>query len=242
MKSLNVTPLQTEIFRRGQDLHDFIVNAVPRSVISEKMVLCVTSKIVSLAEGRCIHRSQVTSKSNLVLQEADVFLGEIGYGCFLTVKEGLFIASAGIDESNSENGDYILFPKNPQMSAQTLWTRLRESWTLHDLGILLTDSHTSPLRQGVTGVALGYWGFRAVRDMIGSKDIFGRELKMTKMNFADGLASAAVMMMGEGSERQPLAVIHGADLDFCDQVDTKEIRMPLEEDLYFPMIRPFMEG
>jgi dihydrofolate synthase / folylpolyglutamate synthase len=233
-----VIPVQTSLFRRRQNLLEFVCREIPSDLIQERMVVAVTSKIVSLAEDRVLDRSSV-DKEELVRREADLFLGEIGYGCFLTIKEGLFIASAGIDESNAEDGTYILFPENPTKSAHELWTGLRKSWNLKELGIILTDSHTSPLRQGVTGVCLSYWGFHGVRDRIGTPDLFGRSLKMTKMNLADGLAGMAVMVMGEGNESQPLAVISGAPIEFCDEVDSNEIRIPLEQDLYYPLIQNF---
>lgn len=236
MKPVSVAALPTRIFKLKEDLATFIIDHVPQDLIRERMVLAVTSKIVSLAEGRLVHRTEV-SKADLVRREADVFLGEIGHGCFLTIKEGLMIPSAGIDESNSEDGDFILFPSDPSQSAENLWRKLRAAWKLKELGIVLTDSHTSPLRQGVTGIGLAHWGFSAVKDMIGTTDLFGRELKMTKMNLLDGLSVMAVMVMGEGRESQPLAVIHGAPLEFCEVSDPHEIRMPLEGDLYSPLLK-----
>lgn len=237
---MNVVPIKTRIFKSHENLADFIVQQVPMSLVKEKMVLAVTSKIVSLAEGQIAKRAEF-EKADLVKREADVFLGEVGYGVFLTIKEGLLIPSAGIDESNAESGDFILYPPKPYESAKNLWTTLRQRWGLKDLGILLTDSHTSPLRKGVTGICLSYWGFESVKDMVGSQDLFGRTLKMTKMNFADGLSAAAVMMMGEGNEAQPLAVIHGVPLSFCEQASAEDLLMPLKEDLYFPILEPLIK-
>lgn len=237
---ISVEALRTRIFAKNEDLSHFIVESVPKDQVREGLVLAVTSKIVSLAENCLIPQNQM-NKADLVRREADVFLGEIGYGCFLTIKDGLFIASAGIDESNSVDGEYILYPKDPFASAQKLWRDLRQSWGLKNLGVLLTDSHTSPLRQGVTGICLSCWGFQPVRNMIGRNDLFGRELKMTKMNLADGLSAMAVMTMGEGAEQSPLALIHGAQLEFCESLDRKDLCMPLEQDLYFPLIGQFMK-
>ena len=238
MTTLQVTPIQTDVFPAGADLVAFVERHVPREQVKERMVLAVTSKIVSLAENRLVPREEI-GKAELVKREADVFLGEVGYGCFLTVKEGLFIPSAGIDESNSEGGHYIVYPAKPYESAERLWSGLRARWGIKELGILLTDSHTSPLRKGVTGICLSHWGFVAVRNMIGTRDIFGRELMMTKMNLADGLSAAAVLMMGEGAEKRPLAVIHGAECEFRDEVDPEDLRMPLKDDLYFPFFEKF---
>ena len=212
---------------------------MPRPLIQEGIVLAVTSKIVSLAENRLVSRSTIDKKT-LVQKEADTYLGEIGHGCFLTIKSGLLIPSAGIDESNSVNGDFIIFPKNPFLSAQNLLQDLRKIWNLKNLGLVITDSHTTPLRRGVTGICLSYAGFNAVRNLIGSRDLFGRELKMTQMNFADGLAASAVMLMGEGAESRPLVVIENSAVEFCETTRTDEINIPLEEDLYFPLLQTFL--
>jgi len=238
MSSLHVHPLETAIFPVGGNLDEFVHAHVPETLVRERMILAVTSKIVSLAESRLVSPQEI-DKAALVEREADIFIGEVGYGCFLTVKEGLFIPSSGIDESNSATGDFILYPAEPYESARRLWAALRERWNLKELGILLTDSHTSPLRKGVTGICLSHWGFRGVRNMIGTRDIFGRELMMTKMNLADGLSAAAVLMMGEGNERRPLAVLEGADCEFHDMVDANELRMPPKDDLYYPFFKRF---
>jgi F420-0:gamma-glutamyl ligase len=88
----------------------------------------------------------------------------------------------------------------------------------------------------VTGVCLSYSGFRAVRNLVGSPDLFGRELRMTRMNLADGLAAAAVMMMGEGDESRPLAVIENAEVEFSEDTQPEELRISPEEDLYAPLL------
>lgn len=240
MKPLSIHAIQTRIFHARESLLDFVVQSVPSHLIHEGIILTVTSKIVSLAEGRLVSCVSIDKKA-LVQREADTYFGEIGYGCFLTIKHGLLIPSAGIDESNSEHGDYILFPEDPFRSAQTLWSDLRKAWKIQKLGLLLTDSHTTPLRRGVTGICLSYAGFRAVRSLIGTSDLFGRELRMTQMNYADGLAAGAVMMMGEGAEARPLAVIENTEVEFSEKIKEEEIHMPLEEDLYFPLLRSFQE-
>lgn len=230
------TAIRTRIFNAGENLAAFVAESVPRALVKEKMVVAITSKIVSLAENRIVERAKI-QKVELVKRESERFYGEIGHGCFLTVKHGLLIASAGIDESNSATGDYILYPEDPYASARELWTQLRVVWGLEELGIVLTDSRTMPLRRGVTGIALSYWGFRALRDLIGRPDIFGRPMKMTQMNLADGIAGAAVMMMGEADERTPLALVSGMDLEFVPVVSPDEIGIPYEEDLYYPVLR-----
>lgn len=241
MKPLITTPIQTRIFKAGENLAEFIVDHVDKSQVHESMILAVTSKIVSLAESRLVPRSSIDKKS-LIEQEADHNLGEVGFGCYLTIKDGLFIPSAGIDESNSEGDDYILYPKDPFLSAQKLWENLKFKWQLTSLGIIITDSHTTPLRRGVTGIALSYWGFHGLKDMVGAPDLFGRKLQMTTVNLADGLATTATLLMGEANECRPLAILSGAEVQFADLIDPSEIRMNLTHDLYYPFFKHLIKN
>ena len=116
--------------------------------------------------------------------------------------------------------------------------KLLKRYSIKKLGIVITDSRIFPLRQGVTGVAIGYAGFQGIRNYIGSNDLFGRRIKMTKTNVADSLATAAVLEMGEGDEQIPLAVITGvANIVFTEKVRRKELQMDPENDLYRPLFR-----
>ncbi len=240
MSHLNIRALKTRIFRPRESLLDFLVESVPQELIHEKMLIAITSKIVSLSENRLVN-TDLTDKDALIRQEADIYLGKINYGFALTIKDGHLIPSAGIDESNSETGAYILYPKDSFLSAKHLWQGLRERWQINTLGIIITDSHTTPLRRGVTGFCLSYWGFHALRNLVGTKDLFGRELQVTQMNLADGLAAAAVLLMGEGNECSPVALLEGARVDFTAEVDRKETSISLEEDLYFPLLQPLLQ-
>lgn len=240
MKSLMITPVRTAIFPQGGDLVEFILAHIGKSRWQEGMLLAITSKILSLAENRLVPLDSI-DKKDLIRQEADHYLGEIGHGVSLTIKEGLLLPAAGIDESNSENGDYILYPKDPYQSAENLRQALVARTGIKHLGIIVTDSHTSPLRNGVTGIALSFAGFDPVRNMVGEKDIFGRELKMTKINLADSLAVAAVLMMGEAAERCPLALISDAPVTFNENPRRQDLQYTPEEDMYLPLYKHLMK-
>ncbi len=235
--SLKITAFSTSLFRQGNQLSKFIVEALSSYSIQEKSVLAISSKLFSLAENRIVpQKDNGKEKEKLIFQEADYNLGESQYGYHLTIKEGLLLPSAGIDQSNSPTGDYLLFPKNPYLSLKKLWVDLKSQLSIKQLGLLMTDSHTTPLRRGVTGVALAHWGFKAVRDCRGQLDLYQRELKVTTINNIDALAGAAVWMMGEGNEQRPLALIEHALLEWEAESSSQEIRIPLEEDLYKPLL------
>ena len=234
LKTLKITSVKTPLFQLGGNLADFIIKALEGYCVKEKTVLAVSSKLFSLAENRT---TQTQDKDQLIKKEADHYLGEGNYGFHLTVKEGLLMPSAGIDQSNSPTGEFLLFPKNPYLSLEKLFPLLKKKWNLKKLGLLMTDSHTTALRRGVTGVALAHQGFKAVKDLRGGSDLFGRKLKVTTINNLDALSAGAVWMMGEAGEQTPLALIEGADLEWQDSSSKDEIRIPLEDDLYKPLLK-----
>lgn len=227
---LKITAIKTSLFKLGQDLEKFILDHLSSYHIQEGTLLAITSKLFSLAENRVAH--QTSDKVALIQQEADEYLGEGGHGFHLSIKEGLMMASSGIDQSNSPTGDFLLLPKNPYNLLQKLHKSLKKKLNLKTLGLLMTDSHTTPLRRGVLGVGLAYYGFQAIDNQIGEEDLFGRELKVTTINNVDALSAAAVWIMGEGNDQTPLALIEGASLQWQDHSTPDEIKIPLEEDLY----------
>ena len=225
----------TRIFLKDQNLVDFILEHTQEK-LKEDSILAVTSKIVSLAEGRTVKKAGRQEKAELIKKECDHYLGELAYDCHLTIQHGLLVPSAGIDESNSAEGEYILYPKDPYLSARKIWKEMREKTGIKNLGVILTDSRTFPLRRGVGGVALAYSGFKALKSLIGKEDLFQRPLQMTTINLVDALAAGAVLVMGEGAEQCPLALIEDFPLVFVDKTDSRELNISIEEDLYSPLL------
>ena len=226
-----VLPIKTRIFEEGEDLYKFTLEHC-RS-LRERSVVVITSKIVALSERRTVTFKSEKLKEELIRAESE-FAVRTKY-VWLTIKDGMLMASAGIDESNAD-GKLILLPKDSFKSARALRIKLQKKYKLKDLGVLITDSRTTPLRAGVVGVALGYAGFRGIRDYRGKPDIFGRKFKFSRTNVADSLASAAVLMMGEGNERQPLAYIEDAPVDFQDRTLRNELHISLNYDMYLPFL------
>lgn len=230
--SLTITPIQTRIYRQGESLLDFIFSEIPDHYWQENNILVISSKIISLAENRIIKKSSV-SKKDLIQQEGQHYLGEFSeHNMSLTIHHNLLMPAAGIDESNSESGDYILLPSSPFTSAHNLLTKIKLQKNLNNFGLLLTDSKSNPLRHGTVGISLAYAGFTAVENKIGEKDLFGRTLKITKINIVDSLSGAAVLMMGEADESSPLAIISGAKVHFKDNSSAEELYVPIDQDLY----------
>ena len=155
---------------------------------------------------------------------------------WLTIKDGMVMASSGIDESNA-NGKLILLPKNSFKTANYLRTQLRKKFKIKNLGVLITDSRVMPLRAGVTGVALGYAGFKGLKSYIGTPDMFGKKFIFSTTNTADCLATAAVLTMGEGREQQPLAMITDTLIEFCEKTNPKELLIDIKNDMYLPIFK-----
>ncbi|MDP3778711.1 MAG: coenzyme F420-0:L-glutamate ligase [bacterium] len=224
-----IRPIKTRVFQEGDDLFAFITRYFKK--LPEKSVIVVTSKIAALAEKRTVIAGDMQSREKLIRAESELAV-PTKY-VWLTIKDGIVMASAGIDESNA-NGKLILLPKDSFKTASLLRKKLQQKYGVTHLGVLITDSNIIPLRAGVTGVALGYAGFRGVKDYRGTPDIFGRKFKFSQTDVADSLATAAVLVMGEGSEQQPLAIIENAPITFCNKIYRKELHIDMRDDMYQP--------
>jgi F420-0:gamma-glutamyl ligase len=222
-----IKAIKTRIFNKNENLANFIQDHL---TIPENSILMITSKIVSLSEGCVVPKSEI-SKAELVKKEANEVLGE-SYQTYLTLKNGILIPAAGIDESNAED-NYILWPKDPYKSAYELWKTLREVYKLKNLGIILTDSRCTPLRQGVSGIGISHWGFKGIQNHIGKKDLFGREITMSTTNVVDCIASAGVLVMGESNESCPLALATDYDgIEFTETTNPNELLIEKEKDIF----------
>ncbi len=154
-------------------------------------------------------RSEAVDRQRLIETESDLYLPPTAsrYGVTLTVKDTILSPNAGVDESNGD-GFFILWPQNPQKVVNQVRQHLCQRFGLHQVGVILTDSSPVPLRWGVNGVVMAHSGFAALNDYIGKPDLFGRPLRMTTVNVANALAVAAVLIMGEGNESTPMAIIN----------------------------------
>ena len=229
---MKIQPVKTRIFKEREDLLTFITKHVPK--LKEGSVLAVTSKIVALSEGRTAIVRNEKQKEKLIRAESE--WAEPTEYVFLTMKDGMLLANAGVDESNAD-GKIVLLPKDSFRSAKMLHKKLSSHYKIKRLGIIITDSRVMPVRSGVVGVAVGYAGFKGLRDYRGKSDIFGRKLKFTQTDIADSLATAATVIMGEGNERTPLVIITDAPVHFTDRISRDELVIPIEDDMYSPLLR-----
>lgn len=237
---MKVTAYKTKKVATGDDLYEILDEYLPR--IEEESILAITSKIVSITEGRMVKMDGV-DKDELIRKEAQFYLPrkQNRYNVSLTITRNILAATAGIDESNG-NGYYILWPKDPQKTADKARRYLRKRFRLKNVGVIITDSKTSPLRWGVTAIALAYSGFKPLKDYIGRKDLFERKFVFEKLSIIDSLAAAASVVMGEGAEQTPMAIINDLPfVEFQDRNPTKKelesLKISIDEDLYGPFLK-----
>lgn len=238
-----VTPFKTPLVHAHDDLFAIMKAALPAK-IAEKSVVVVTSKIVSLCEGavRPKQTGEHSEKWQHVKEQAEWYLDPTSskYELMLTIKDQILAVNAGIDESNADH-QYVLFPDDPYASAARIWQFVRSEYGLHEVGVLITDSRTFPLKWGQVGTCLAYCGFRPLNNKIGQHDLFGYELKMTQVNVAEAMAVASVLEMGEADEAQPLALIEQVGMvEFEQAPPTKnsvaELAISLADDAYAPIL------
>ena len=223
---------------------DNLLSVIKESIfeIKEKSIIVITSKVVSIWRGDCVEISQIEDKDSLIKKEADFYIDRnkvsSDYDVMLTIKNNILIPTSGIDESNS-NGHYVLWPKKPFDDAKEIYNFIKRTFGLKEFGVIISDSHTTPLRTGIMGIGLSYYGFYPLRDYRGKKDIFGRELKMSQTNIVDSLCVAAVYEMGEGAEQTPIAIIEDVgDIKF-EEVNYKidPLKISIDEDIYSPFLK-----
>ena len=237
-----VKPIKTNLVKVGDNLFEVISKNIKS--LPEESVLVVTSKIISVCEGRIIKKltEERSEKHNIVKKEADLYVdpAESRYDIMLTVKNNIVAVNAGIDESNA-NDHFILWPKDIQKSANDIWKFLREHYNLNKVGVIITDSKTFPLKWGIVGTSVAFCGFKGLYDYRGKKDIFGRVLRMSQINISEALAVSAVLEMGEADEMMPLCIIKDIPkIEFQDRIPTKkelkDLLINIKDDVYAPIL------
>lgn len=241
---MKITAIKTRKIKPPKDKIWDILEKAAKS-LKENSIFCIASKVVAISEGRCIPISDYPHKDELVKKEADKYLERnlTPHSWMMhTLKNNLLIGSAGIDESNGD-GFYILWPENPEKSAKEIYEFLREKSGLKNIGVIITDSHSIPLRRGLVGISLAHFGFEPLKDYMGEKDLFGRELIYSMSNIPDSLAAASVFAMGEGAEQTPIAIIEDLNgmVKFTDkkwkpEKQNSDFKIKPEEDLYAPFL------
>lgn len=231
-------PVRTrKIFPPKDDLYAALHASLPK--LREGDIVFITSKVLAIHQGRCIKIEKGVDKRKLILREADAFKeNRTPYWDFiLTVKDSTLIPSAGIDESNG-NGYYILWPKRTNVLLKEIRAYLKKKYKLKKLAVVATDSHCVPLRWGVSGISIGFYGLEPLLDRRGAADVFGKKLQYTQVNVPDALAATAVLLMGEAGERTPVVILRDVKgIKFTDKSTWHKITVSTKKDLFAPLLR-----
>ena len=252
MQALRVTALAAfpEV-RPGDDLALLIIAGARASgiVVADGDVFVVAQKVVSKAENRYVDLASVVPSSRavelsrktrkdarlveVVLRDARRVVRAVPGVLIVEHRLGLVMANGGVDQSNvGEAGDerVLCLPVDPDASA----TRLREALQTQfgvPLGVIVNDSFGRPWRLGTVGVALGVAGLPAIVDLRGTSDRYGRRLRATVIGYADEIAAAASLVMGQADEGQPVAVVQGLRWSAPSSTARALVR-PGDEDLF----------
>lgn len=241
------------LFAAGDDL----AAAVARGIIANGLapedgdVIVVAQKVVSKVEdrGRLLGDVAASSEGRALADQtgkpeplAELILAESSE--IMRVRENVVIArhrtghvaaNAGIDASNVADPEgpatVLLWPQDPDASAAALRAALEARFNVR-LAVIISDSLGRAWRVGTLGTAIGVAGMKPIRDRRGERDLFGRELKVTLVAVADEIAAAASLVIGEGDEGVPTALVRGAVYDAADDGAATELVRPPDQDLF----------
>ncbi|MFQ5775579.1 MAG: coenzyme F420-0:L-glutamate ligase [Kiloniellaceae bacterium] len=238
--------------RPGDDLGALLIDAIDRArlIPRRRDILVIAQKIVSKAEGRYVDLAAVSPSAparalaratdkdprlvEVILSESAEVLRHKPGVIVAVHRLGFVMANAGIDRSNlgpAGNAERVLLlPEDPDATCAALKARLDRRYGV-ELGVIVNDSVGRAWRNGVVGVALGAAGVPALYDMIGRSDLYGRRLEVTQVGFADEVAAAASLLMGQADEATPAVLVRGLDWDAPDS-DARALRRPKEQDLF----------
>jgi coenzyme F420-0:L-glutamate ligase/coenzyme F420-1:gamma-L-glutamate ligase len=218
------------LFAPGMNVAQAIVDAARQqgTALTDEDVIVVAQKIVSKSEGRLVCLDDVAvdddaanladltgrpaALAQLILDESSAVLRATPAAIITRHRTGHVLANAGIDASNVEGGDagtVLLWPRDPDASARLIRDELAALTGCHP-AVVIADSLGRAWRVGTLGTAIGCAGLAVIEDRRGQQDMFGRTLQATVIAVADAVAAAAVLVMGEGAEGTPVAVVRGA--------------------------------
>lgn len=234
----------------GDDLPGLIATALASAGIALVAgdVVVVAQKVVSKAEGQLVDpaavavtpaAAELAARSGkpaevaaLILADAAAVMRAQRGVVVVRNRQGHVLANAGIDASNVADGRLLLWPRDPDASARAIRARLCDAVPGAAVAVIISDSMGRAWRMGTVGTAIGCAGIRPVRDRCGEEDLFGRVLQATRIGVADEIAAAASLVIGEGAEGIPVAVVRGATYDRDDDVGVASLLRPVAEDMF----------
>src|SRR5215467_12802199 len=250
--SVEVIPLKSlPLIKPGDKLAELIITTAKRLgvAVKERDVIVIGQKAVSKSEGELVDingmkpstRALAVAKKtgripgfvDLVLRSTSKVVRADKTGFVVRTKKGWTCLNAGVDKSYVKgDSTYALLPKDPDASARRLRARIKHL-TGKNVGVIITDTHSRPFRLGQVEETIGIAGISPFVDYRGSTDLFGYELRFKNVAVADELAAAAELVMGQGSEATPAAIIRGLRrIRFQERAQSSSLVVSLREDLF----------
>ncbi|MFX1260553.1 MAG: coenzyme F420-0:L-glutamate ligase [Promethearchaeota archaeon] len=232
---------------KGMDLASAILKCLSKSKLALNAgdILVIAHSIVSKAEGRVVHRDSVQisgrakeiAESNgfdpvqveLALRESRLVLRNRGV-LITETDSGLICNFSGVDKSNAPPDSFILLPKDPDASAASILTNLKDQTGL-ELAVIITDTQGRPWREGSINIAIGCAGINAFKHNRGKLDLYGKPLQRSMVCQIDEIASATEPLMGQADEGMPVVVVRGYKYRSGHET-AKDIPRAKEEDLF----------
>ncbi|HUK26821.1 MAG TPA: coenzyme F420-0:L-glutamate ligase [Candidatus Acidoferrales bacterium] len=215
------------LVKKGDSVAQLIVGSIQDEglVLEDNDVVVISQKIISKADGLTIDLStvkpsqrakQISKRSGkdarlveLILKDSSKVLRVDKQMLVVMRKDGFVCLNAGVDKSNVNGRQfYTILPLDSDASATKIRIEL-ERLTGKRLSVIVGDTYSRPQRVGQTEYAIGVSGLNPIEDYRGRGDLFGYELKFKYVALADEIAAAAELVMGQGSEGVPVAIVRG---------------------------------
>ncbi len=253
MNDIIIKPVRTSIIKPGDDIIKIITDSI-KNIANNEDILVVSSKPILIAYNQLIDYRVVTASRiagelskrykldprviELIIRYSDRIYGGVPR-FLLTDVNGVLIPNAGIDFKNIPNDKVsVLSISLLKEFAKNLYHHIYSNLRIK-LGIVISDSTIYPLRLGTRAIALVVYGFKPIRDYRGVSDLFGRCIEVTRLSLADEIASAAHLVIGEGSERIPAAIVKGLNIELEEGDFSEEIKLSQEECIYRLLFKRF---
>lgn len=192
-------------------------------------ILVVTSKIVSKAEGRIV---AAADREAAIDAETVRVVARRGPLRIVENRQGLVMAAAGVDASNTAKGTVLLLPEDPDRSAREIADAVRTQLGV-SVGVIISDTFGRVWRNGLVDQAIGAAYVEPIEDLRGRQDSHGNPLAVTVTALADELASAGELVKGKLGA-VPVAVVRGFGHLVGDEPGSgaRVLLRPAEEDLF----------
>lgn len=186
----------------GDDIAALILAATD---LADGDVVVVTSKIVSKSAGL----TTTKTKDQLLDAETDRIVAQRGQTRIVRTHQGLTMAAAGIDASNTAPGTLIPLPPDPDTSAAQIRATIAELTGVR-VAIIISDTAGRAWRIGQTDIAVGCAGLIPYESFAGRTDPYGNPLAVTAPAIADEIAGAAELASGKFGAK-PIVIVRGTD-------------------------------